>query len=243
MHDAGDLAGAVPGSARTGGVVNAVGFLVIFLLGLLAYLTPLDDWLAQGQALKAELAGFGPVAPAVFTVLAALLTAVGAPRLLLCSLGGLAFGFAWGLLWSLLATLLGSYGVFLFVRRFGGRYELKNFRRLNRLSGHIENNAILSVLLIRQLPMSGFYNNVFLGLAGVGHRPFLVGSLLGFLPLGITACLIGAGLLQADFAKATEYLALALFSSVVLGWGLKSLQNMAAARNRAISAEANQESC
>jgi uncharacterized membrane protein YdjX (TVP38/TMEM64 family) len=211
---------------QNGGLLQGIFFLLLLGLGVAVYFTPLKSWLSQGQILKEQLASFGLAAPLVFMALAALLTAIGAPRLLLCSLAGMVFGFAEGLLWSQTGTLLGSYGVFLFARRFGARYELSNFRSFARFSGLIEKNGVISVLLIRQLPMSGFYNNLFMGLTRIRHWEFLTGSLLGFMPLGITACLIGAGILQSDFAKAGEYIALGLALSVISGYLLKWLNTL-----------------
>ena len=75
----------------------------------------------------------------------------------------------------------------------------------------------MGVALIRQLPINGFYNNVLLGLTPVSHGDFLLGSVLGFLPLGVTACLLGAGLIQKDLFMGVQYIALGLACSVVLG--------------------------
>lgn len=212
-----------PAPRRITGLVNGGVFLLVLALGVAIYFTPLKSWLEQGQAIKDELALFGLAAPLVFALTAAALTAVGVPRLLVCSLAGIVFGFAWGLLWSQLATVLGSYATFLFVRWRGRDYTLAHFPRLKRFTRKLENRGLLSVLLLRQLPMNGFYNNIFLGLTPVSHRDFLLGSLLGFLPLGLTACLIGAGLIQADFTRAVQYVALALACSVVLGYLLGRL--------------------
>jgi uncharacterized membrane protein YdjX (TVP38/TMEM64 family) len=208
---------------KSTGVVSGTVFLAVIALGAVAYLTPLRIWLTEGELIKQELAQLGIGAPLVFTLAAAVLTAIGIPRLLLCSLGGLAFGFAAGLLWTQIATVLGSYATFVFVRRRGSDYALMRFPRLQGFSRHLETKGIMAVILLRQLPMNGFYNNVFLGLTPVSHRDFLVGSLVGYLPLGLTACLIGAGLLQPDFSKSMQYLLLALVLSLGLGFLLRQL--------------------
>lgn len=209
--------------SRLLGIVNGGVFLAVAALGVAVYFTPLKAWLAQGQLIKDQLAWFGLAAPLVFTAASALLTAIGLPRLLLCSLAGMAFGFGWGLAWAQLGTVLGSYATFLFVRWRGRDYALSHFPRLRSFSQSLESRGLLSVVLIRQLPVSGFYNSVFLGLAPVGHGDFLLGSFLGFLPLGVTACLLGAGLIQADWLKGVQYVALGLASSVVLGYALNRL--------------------
>lgn len=204
-------------------IVNGCVIMGVLALGLAAYFTPLKTWLAHGEQIKAQLETLGFVAPLVFTFFAGLLTVVGVPRLLLCSLGGLVFGFAWGLVWTQLATLLGSYAIFLIVRWRGRCYTLNRYPRLRGFSQHLEKQSWLSVVLIRQLPLGGFYNTVFLGLTPVGHRDFVLGSLLGFLPLSLTACLLGAGLIQADWLAGMRYFSGALACSVILGLALNRL--------------------
>ena len=212
-----------PHAARLAGIVNSGVFLAVLALGAAVYLTPLQTWLAQGAVIKAHLALFGLAAPAVFTLAVAVLTALGVPRLLLCSVGGMAFGFAWGLAWAQLGTVLGSYATFLFVRWRGRDYALSRYPCLRGFSHCLESRGFLSVVLIRQLPLSGFYNNVFLGLTPVRHGEFLVGSALGFLPLGLAACLLGAGLIQADWLAGVQYAALGLACSLGLGFALHRL--------------------
>lgn len=205
--------------------ILAKSFMLALLLGfgLLIYLTPLKEWLNQGQLIVAQLAAMGYWAPLVYVLAGMLLTIVGVPRLLICSLGGLAFGFAWGLAWSHLATLLGSYATFVFVRWGGRAWSLEHFPRLRGFTGQMHERGVLAVLLIRQLPMAGFYNNLLLGLTPVSHRDFWFGSILGFLPMGVTACLLGAGMIQADAAQAARYMALAAVSFGALGIALKWL--------------------
>lgn len=206
---------------------HAALFFSALAIGFLIYLTPLKQWLSQGEVLREQLAAYGQMAPWLFGGLSILLTAIGAPRLVLCSLAGLLFGLVEGVLWSQVTTLIGSYAVFLFARRFGHRYELKNFGKFSRFSGMIESNGVLAVLVIRQLPMSGFYNNLFLGLTRIRHREFLLGSFIGFLPLGITASSIGAGLLQADLSKSVEYTVIGVSVALVLTLMLRWLRGLA----------------
>lgn len=206
---------------RMTGIVNGGVFLAVIALGVAVYFTPLKTWLAHGQFIKDQLDLFGIAAPAVFTAGCALLTAVGVPRLLLCSLAGMTFGFAFGLLWSQLGTVLGAYATFLCVRWLGKAYTMAHFPRLRKFAQNIESHGLMSVVLIRQLPVTGFYNTALIGLTPVNHGEFLLGSLLGFLPLGITACLLGAGLIQRDWLQGVQYIVLALLSSAMLGWLLR----------------------
>jgi uncharacterized membrane protein YdjX (TVP38/TMEM64 family) len=81
------------------------------------------------------------------------------------------------------------------------------------------------VLIVRQLPLAGLYNDILLAWSPVSHRDFWIGSFIGFLPLGVTASLIGAGAIQADLGQMAAYLAEAtvvfLVLSVMLKWVVK----------------------
>jgi uncharacterized membrane protein YdjX (TVP38/TMEM64 family) len=204
------------------------GSLLLILLGLgvLVYFSPIRDWLAQGALIKAQLAQFGIAAPAVFTLCTAMLVAIGVPRLLLCSLAGVIFGFAWAITLTQIGTVLGAYCTFLFMRLHGRDYAFQHFPRLRKLSGKLEGHGLMSVLIARQLPVNGFYNDIILALSPVSHRSFLAGTFVGFLPQGLTACLIGAGLIQADTTQGIQYMALALILSLLLGLGLRRWINI-----------------
>lgn len=206
---------------------HAALFLSFLAMGMLIYFTPIKHWLSQGDWLKEQLARYGLAAPWIYAGISITLTAVGVPRLLLCSLAGMLFGAVEGILWSQFTTLIGSWGVFAFARRFGARYELKNYEKFSRFIGLIESNGVLAVLVIRQLPMSGFYNNLFLGLTRIHQWEFLLGSFIGFLPLGVTASLIGAGLLQSDISKSLEYVVVGISAAFILGMMLKWLRSLA----------------
>ncbi|MBS1214512.1 MAG: hypothetical protein H6R26_3129 [Proteobacteria bacterium] len=210
------------------GVANAGVVLFAIALCALVYLTPLRNWLTEGQVIKHELATFGLAAPLVFAACCAFLVAIGVPRLLLCSLGGMIFGFAWGLLWTQIGTVLGAYATFLFVRWRGRVHTLQQFPKLRGLSQRLRGNGLVAVLVVRQLPVNGLTNGLLLGLSPVSHRDFLIGTFLGFLPQGIAACLIGAGLIHADMTRDVGYLALGVATSVLLAFGLK---RFVAARN------------
>lgn len=195
-------------------------FLAILALGVLIYFSPLKAWLSQTDLIKSRLAEFGIIAPLVFLLGSALFTALGVPRTVSFTLGGFVFGFGMGLVWSQMGTLLGSYATFLLVRWRGQDYSLAQFQRFQGFARDIESRGLICVILIRQLPISGFYNSVFLALTPVSHANFLLGSLVGVLPLGVTATLLGAGLIQGDWTKGLQYLVMALACSLMLGYGL-----------------------
>ena len=201
----------------------AIGSLLIAVLGcsFLVYSMPLKEVLSQSQQIKSWLAETGYAAPAVFTLAAALLTAIGMPRLLLCTLAGVVFGFTWGFVWSHFGTLLGAYGTFIFARWSGREYVQQRFPKLIALSQATQARGWRSVLFMRQLPISGLYNDILLGMSTVSHSDFWIGSALGFLPLGVTATLVGAGAIQADMSHLAQYLGIATVAFFLLTLSLK----------------------
>jgi uncharacterized membrane protein YdjX (TVP38/TMEM64 family) len=205
-------------------VLKGLLFLLVFGgISLTVYLLSRDDLLGQVRGVNAWIVSLGWAAPAAFVLFTAALTAIGFPRLLFCSLGGLAFGFAWGLVWSQLGALAGAFATFMFARRFGRRFALKKWPRLRNLARLLKQQGVVSVLLIRQLPLSSFHLNILLGLTPVKQKHFVLGSVLGFLPKAIPAALIGASVIQVDSARLIEYLILAtvLFTAFgVLTWWL-----------------------
>lgn len=201
----------------------AIAALLIAVVGcsLLIYAMPLKDLLNQSYQIKLLLAETGYAAPAVFTLSAALLTAIGMPRLLLCTLAGVIFGFSWGFVWSHFGTLLGAYGTFIFARWSGREYVLQKFPKIIALSQSSHARGWRSVLFMRQLPISGLYNDILLGMSSVSHCDFWIGSALGFLPLGVTATLVGAGAIQADVAHLAQYVGIATVAFFLLTLSLK----------------------
>jgi uncharacterized membrane protein YdjX (TVP38/TMEM64 family) len=201
----------------------AIGSLLIGVVGcsFLIYSMPLKDVLNQSQQIKLWLAETGYAAPAVFTLAAALLTAIGMPRLLLCTLAGVVFGFTWGFVWSHFGTLLGAYGTFIFARWSGREYVQQRFPKIIALSQATQARGWRSVLFMRQLPISGLYNDILLGMSTVSHCDFWIGSALGFLPLGVTATLVGAGAIQADISHLAQYLGIAAVAFFILTLSLK----------------------
>jgi len=200
-----------------------MGSLLIVVIGcsFLIYSMPLKDVLNQSQQVKSWLAETGYAAPAIFTLAAALLTAIGMPRLLLCTLAGVVFGFTWGFVWSHFGTLLGAYGTFIFARWSGREYVQQKFPKIIALSQATQARGWRSVLFMRQLPISGLYNDILLGMSTVSHCDFWIGSALGFLPLGVTATLVGAGAIQADMSHLAQYLGIAAVAFFLLTVSLK----------------------
>ncbi len=192
---------------------------VLLLAGsiFIIYLPPVRDQLGRIHEISDYLIGLGWVGPLIFIPAVAVLVAVGVPRLLLCPIGGLAFGFWKGLLITQLATVIGFYGTFLFVRWSGRDMILRKFPRLKRYTEFSRRRGIITVLLIRQLPITGFYINLMLGLLPLSHADFLLGTIIGILPEAIPATLAGSSALQISSNKSILYTAL-VFTGLIILW-------------------------
>src|SRR5690349_9768689 len=123
-------AGAAP--RERGGTLARFALIAAVLIAavLVVHLTPVRAWLADAHRVRQTLSGLGIwVYPAsVFGV--AVLVSCGIPRLALCVLGGMFFGFFIGLLVAIAGTLLGHYAVFLFVRWGGREWVLRRSAKL-----------------------------------------------------------------------------------------------------------------
>lgn len=162
---------------------------------LLIHATPLGDKVRSSEALIRLFNSGGLEAELYFTMISAFLIMLGTPRLLFFALGGLAFGFWAGMWWSLLGSLVGSYAAFR-AARWGGRAWLiarfgsrRFFKRIIQAEP-----SIASVVVMRMLPVSNVLINIGLALSQVSSSHFLLGSLIGFLPQGVVAVLVGSGL-------------------------------------------------
>ena len=133
---------------------------------------------------------------------------MGFPRLLFCTLAGWLFGFANGFISSQFGSILGAYVLFLLARRSKPETWLEKYHKLRALNVPAV-QGWRSVLVIRQLPIAGIYNDILLGWSAVSPSDFWIGSFLGFLPQGIAATLAGAGIVEADVGSMGMYLAVA----------------------------------
>ena len=193
--------------------------LQLLLLGgsiFIIYLPPVRDQLGRIHEISDYLIGLGWIGQLIFIPAVAVLVAVGVPRLLLCPIGGLAFGFWKGLILTQLATVIGFYGTFLFVRWSGRDMILRKFPRLKRYTEFSRRSGIITVLLIRQLPITGFYINLMLGLLPLSHADFLLGTLIGILPEAVPATLAGSSAAHISSSKSIRYTAMLVAGLIIL---------------------------
>jgi uncharacterized membrane protein YdjX (TVP38/TMEM64 family) len=209
-----------------------IALLGVVVGGLMAivYLSPLRAYVSDLREVSARIRSLGMVGPAVVTLGVAMLVAIGFPRLALCVIAGMALGFWSGLLWAQLGTLLGNYAIFLIAGSSGRVWAENYLAKRHRLRGLIQEEGTWGVILARQIPVPGLIVNLACGLFGVRHRHFLLGTAIGQLPEAIPCTLIGAGALEASFAKSAGVISLAVAVSVLVWVGLRRFIRARASR-------------
>jgi uncharacterized membrane protein YdjX (TVP38/TMEM64 family) len=164
----------------------AVGYVVEsgMLGGLLS-----EDWIDR------EVRGKGIVGALLFTGVGGLATAVAVPRHVVSFLGGYAFGLGEGTAFALVATELGCALAFFYARIVGRPlFSARLGARVRRIEDFLAANPFSMTLLIRLLPAgNNFATCIAAGVSRVPARPFLLGSLFGYLPLTFVFALAGSG--------------------------------------------------
>lgn len=182
----------------------------------LVFFSPLRHELKRVRDIHQFLDAMGPQAELIFIGGAALITALGFPRMLIYPVGGVAFGFGWGLTWSVVALLLGGYLPFLYARWGGRSWFLRRWPRLGGVADYFGDRSYRTVVLLRVLPLPGFITNVFCGITRIKQRSFLLGTLLGSIPPGIPAALLGHSMLQEPGPAQLLYLTSSILLFAVL---------------------------
>ncbi len=189
--------------------------LVLALIALVAVLalhfTPLKAWMSDLQALKLQVATYGWKAHVLVAAASVLAIAIGVPRLALCGLASVLFGFVEGMAVGMASAVLGGYGAFL-LARWGGRgwAERRLSKANDRLRAILAKPDIASIFIARQLPVPGIVPNVLLGILPTRHSTFLIGSFLGYLPSNAVVALAGSSLGKDSLDKAITQVSLSM---------------------------------
>lgn len=195
---------------------------IALLLFALLHFTALGERVRDWPAMQQLMAAGDAEAALWFVVVTVALMAVGTPRLLFYVLGGFAFGFWAGLGLSLVGSLIASFLVFR-AARWGGRDWLRKRFGHRPLFARIVGvrPTALSVALVRCLPVSNVVINVALALSRVRNRAFVWGTLVGFLPQGVVAVLLGSGLADdVPLDGAIQLIAAGVIALLFLVWSL-----------------------
>lgn len=196
----------------------------LLLLGLVA-----AGALLRVLGLDGAIEHAGERGPVMFTALAAVACSVGVPRQVVAYAGGLAFGFWTGASLALMAEAIGCAVDFFWARLVARRWAAGFLERstaqggrLARLESFLVANAFTATLTLRLLPVgNNIALNLLAGVSGVAAGPFLVASVLGYVPQTVVFSLLGGGLRVSQGEQMG--LAIGLFAaSIALGvWLLK----------------------
>ena len=172
---------------------------LVFLATLVAIGYVLESGLLQDLLSESwideQVRGKGVPGELLFVAAGGLVTAFAVPRHIVSFLGGYAFGLGLGTALALAATELGCLLVF-FYGRYVGRplVSARIGERVRRIEDFLAANPFSMTLLIRLLPVgSNFATCLAGGVSRVPARPFLLGSLVGYLPQTFVFTLAGSG--------------------------------------------------
>lgn len=197
--------------------VVVLGVSVAFFM-VIANFTPLRAWITNVQQWKTYIDEFGLAAHGGFAMVCLVAVMMGVPRLPLCGVAGMLFGFMEGLVISWIGSALGSYLVFLMARWGGRRVAEERLRRWPWLQELLKAPSLIRVFWVRQLMVPGVVLNVMLGLTAVKDRVFLAGTFLGYLPLNIAFALVGSGLGKESLKQSIAQVLAAMAVVNVVAW-------------------------
>lgn len=218
---------SAPDDTTTSAEARRLWIVVAMVLALLVTLhfSPLRSWLEDVRTLKQVIAAYGVAAHLAFAAGSMALVAIGIPRLPLCGLAGLLFGFVGGSIVSLIASMAGSYGAFLIARWSGRTWADRRLAGASeRVRAILARPSVGSIFVARQLPVPGIVPNVLLGILPTTHRTFLVGTLAGYLPSTAIVALAGSSLGKDSLETAIAQVSISMTGLAVLSIGLIWLQ-------------------
>ena len=169
--------------------------------------------------LEALVENGGPLSLGVFVLLAVVLVALGLPRQIPAYVGGYAFGLWPGFALAMLVQSLACAANFYWTRSLAHDWAMRRFGiRVRRLDAALAAQPFMSTLALRLMPVgSNIATNLLAGLSSVPFRPFLAGSVLGFVPQTVIFALIGNGA-QIAHGWIIGLGAAACVASAGLGW-------------------------
>jgi uncharacterized membrane protein YdjX (TVP38/TMEM64 family) len=173
---------------------------LVFLATLIAIGYVLESGLLQDILSKSwidgQVRGKGITGELLFVAVGGVVTALAVPRHVVSFLGGYAFGLVLGAALALAATELGCVLTFFYARLVARPLVSARLgARVRRIEDFLAANPFSMTLLIRLLPVgNNFATSLAAGVSRVPAWPFLLGSLLGYLPQTVVFTLAGSGI-------------------------------------------------
>ncbi|HEY6966727.1 MAG TPA: VTT domain-containing protein [Burkholderiales bacterium] len=174
------------------------GLVFLATLAAIGYLleSGLAEDLLSESWIDAHVRGKGVTGELLFVAVGGIATALAVPRHIVSFLGGYAFGLGFGTALALAATELGCLLAFYYARVVGRPLLAKRLgARVQRIEDFLAANPFSMTLLIRLLPVgNNLATCLAAGVARVPATPFLLGSLVGYLPQTFVFTLAGSGI-------------------------------------------------
>jgi uncharacterized membrane protein YdjX (TVP38/TMEM64 family) len=167
-----------------------------------------------------EIRGRGMSGELLFVGIGAMALAMALPRQIVSFLGGYAFGFLQGSVLALLASIISCVLTFFYARLIGRSFVAHRFgARIQRIDDFLSGHPFSMALLIRLLPVgNNLVTNLAAGVTSVPAGPFLLGSMVGFLPQTIVFALVGSGVSVDPTLRIGLGVALFVFSGALGVW-------------------------
>lgn len=173
------------------------GLSLLLLLGAAVYLLRWAGLLdvLDTKWVDAKIRGHGAAGALLYVGASALCMALGAPRQLLCFLGGYAFGFTWGTALAAAASGLACLAATSTARLLGRDVVMRYLgRRVRQVDDFVGRRPFGMAVTIRFLPVgSNLITNLAAGVSRIPLWPFVLGSLVGYLPQTVVFTLFGSG--------------------------------------------------
>ncbi|MFH1033457.1 MAG: VTT domain-containing protein [Pseudomonadota bacterium] len=196
-----------------GGLVKLLLMLAL-LVGVVAAarLSGAAGYLEQ-ERLRALIAGYGSLAPAIYMLIYAVAPALFLPGLPITLAGGILFGPLWGVVYTIIGSTSGACLAFL-VARHGARASIERRLRSPRwrqLDAQVERHGWKVVVFTRLIPLFPFnLLNYALGLTKVKFSHYALATFLGMLPACIAFVVFSSSLLDLILGRVSPRLALGL---------------------------------
>ncbi|MFH1591052.1 MAG: TVP38/TMEM64 family protein [archaeon] len=194
--------------------MQAAGMIVVIILFIIPFFTPLGEMFSNPQGLKALLLSFGHLSWAGLVLLQFLQVVISViPGQFISIAGSYVFGFWIGLLLNLTGVMLGSVFVFKLARRHGKRLVLTfvDPEELIHLNAFFEERGLMALGMARVVPF--FPNDAVSFVAGLTKIPtwkFFLVTLIGFVPQFVLLAIFGGRLGEGMFDTFTLSIAIAL---------------------------------
>ncbi|MEK8069676.1 TVP38/TMEM64 family protein [Rhodococcoides navarretei] len=179
-----------PTRSRRGTTLKLLAAAVV-VIALMVVLGTVD--LPDPSFIRDRVASAGPWGIALFVVLYAVLSATPFPASTLTIASGLLFGLAVGAAVVVFAATMGAYLGYWGARALGrGQVARTEWDRLRRLDAMLGRRGLLSVLLVRLVPLPFSLVNYAAGVSAVGQRDYVVGTMIGIVPATVAYTALGA---------------------------------------------------